>query len=58
MPNKKQPVWVNAIAFIGLAASLTVVIHNLVTGEGIHTVSLLLSILLALHLLRQWRRRG
>ena len=58
MPNKQQPVWVNVIAFIGLAASLAVVIHSLVTGEGIHTLALVVGIFMVLHLLREWRRRA
>ena len=57
MPNQKQPVWVNAIAFIGLAASMTVVIHSLVTGQGIHTFSLLLSIFLVMVILRDRKGR-
>lgn len=57
MSMKRWQAGLNLIAFVGLAAALPVVIHSLVTGEGIHTLGLLLSILLVLLLLqgRKWR---
>ena len=57
MSDKKLPGWVIAIGVIGLVASLSTVVHSLATGEGIDTLSLLMSILLVLLLVRarNWR---
>lgn len=60
MSNNKRPAWVNAIAFVGLAAAMTVVIHSLVTGQGIHSLALLTGLFLVLMILserkgRTWR---
>ncbi len=57
MSMKRWQAGLNVIAFVGLAAALAVVIHSLATGEGIHTLGLLLSVLLVLLLLqgRKWR---
>ena len=57
MSTNKWQAGLNMIALLGLAASLAVVIHSLATGEGIHTLGLLLSVLLVLLLLqgRKWR---
>ena len=55
MSEKKWQTVANVFAFAGLAAALPIVIHSLVTGEGIHTGGLLLAIYFVLHLLQQWK---
>lgn len=60
MSMKKWQAGLNMIAFLGLAASLAVVIHSLVTGQGIHTLGFLLGIFLLMMILedrkgRAWR---
>ncbi len=57
MSEKKWQTGLNVIAFVGLATALPIVIHSLVTGEGIHTGGLLLMIYFVLHLLQQWKGR-
>ena len=55
MSEKKWQTVANVFGVVGLAAALPIVIHSLVTGEGIHTGGLLLMIYFVLHLLQQWK---
>lgn len=57
MSNEKRPAWVNAIAFVGLAAAASVVIHSLVTGGGIHSLAFLTGLLLVLMILSERKGR-
>ena len=56
MSKKNWLTWTTVFAFIGLAAALSIVIHSLVTGQGIHSFGLLIGIFMALQLVQE--RKG
>ena len=54
--TKRQTVAIVS-ASIGLACALTLVIHSLVTGQGIHSFGLLIGIFMALLLVQERKGR-